>query len=554
MARMSDPCHNSANVAGGAFISEAPTWVFSPEQFDSQDNLMVQTAHHFARREVAPVVSELDSFKEGLMESLFRAACDLGLGGIEVPERFGGLGLRKSLGTRIVEAFSLNGSFATTLGVHCGIAQSPITLFGTDEQKERYLPRLASGEWMGAYALSEAGSGSDALSLSCRADRVQGGSFRLSGTKMWISNARWAKLFIVFARTDKGVTAFLVERDYPGVSVGPEEHKMGLKGSSTARLILDGVEVPERNLLYVEGEGHRVALNALNLGRFKLAAMALGPARDALHHAAKYAQERKQFGAPLASFGLIREKIARCAALFFAAESMLYRTAGIVDHAFSKVDADAEDRVEQNRLAAEECAVEASLGKVFATETLATCADEAVQIHGGYGFTEEFPVARIYRDARVTRIYEGTNEINRLFAVSRLAKRGLLAKALESEPTCDVHQEFLRCAKAAWGRFGDEATVQQQLVARLTDIAMHLYAVQAVRVRAKQMAGHPRGEFAAACASTYESIARSAVASAAADALARCGGEKRACIEIGAPEAEDVVAEAVFEASGYPIL
>lgn len=554
MARMSDPCHNSANVAGGAFILEAPTWVFSPEQFDSQDNLMVQTAHHFARREVAPVVSELDSFKEGLMESLFRAACDLGLGGIEVPERFGGLGLRKSLGTRIVEAFSLNGSFATTLGVHCGIAQSPITLFGTDEQKERYLPRLASGEWMGAYALSEAGSGSDALSLSCRADRVQGGSFRLSGTKMWISNARWAKLFIVFARTDKGVTAFLVERDYPGVSIGPEEHKMGLKGSSTARVILDGVEVPESNVLYVEGEGHRVALNALNLGRFKLAAMALGPARDALHHAAKYAQERKQFGAPLASFGLIREKIARCAALFFAAESMLYRTAGIVDHAFSKVDDTAEDRVEQNRLAAEECAVEASLGKVFATETLANCADEAVQIHGGYGFTEEFPVARIYRDARVTRIYEGTNEINRLFAVSRLAKRGLLAKALESEPTCDVHQEFLRCVKAAWGRFGDEATAQQQLVARLTDIAMHLYAVQAVRVRARQMAGHPRGEFAAACASTYERIARSAVASAAADALARGGGEKRACIEVGAPEAEDVVAEAVFEASGYPIL
>lgn len=554
MARMSDPCPHSPNVTGGAFILEAPTWVFSPEQFDSQDNLMVQTAYQFARREVAPVVAELDSFKEGLMESLFRKACELGLGGIEAPERFGGLGLKKSLGTRIVEAFSLNGSFATTLGVHCGIAQSPITLFGTDEQKERYLPRLVSGEWMGAYALSEAGSGSDALSLSCRAERMPDGSFKLSGTKMWISNARWARLFIVFARTDKGVTAFLVERDYPGASVGPEEHKMGLKGSSTARLILDGVPVPESNVLYVEGEGHRVALNALNLGRFKLAAMALGPARDALHHAAKYAQERKQFGAPIASFGLIREKIARCATLFFAAESMLYRTAGIVDHAFSKVDDTGIDRVEQNRLAAEECAVEASLGKVFATETLAACADEAVQIHGGYGFTEEFPVARIYRDARVTRIYEGTNEINRLFAVSRLAKRGLIERALDCQPTCDVHEQFLRCAKAAWSKFGEEATAQQQLIARLTDIAMHLYAVQAVRVRAQQMSGQPYGEFASACASTYEGIARAAAATAAADALARCGSDERTCIEVGSPEAQEVVAEAVFEATGYPIL
>lgn len=554
MARMSDPCRHPANVTGGAFILEAPTWVFSPEQFDSDGRMMVETAHQFTRREVMPVLEQLDGFQDGLMLSLFRKACELGLGGIEIPEKYGGLGLKKSLGTRIVEAYSLNGSFATTLGVHCGIAQSPITLFGADEQRERYLPRLASGEWMGAYALSEAGSGSDALSLSCRAERAQDGSFRLSGTKMWISNARWAGLFIVFARTDKGVTAFLVERDYPGVSVGPEEHKMGLKGSSTARLVLDDAEVPASNVLYVEGEGHRVALNALNLGRFKLAAMALGPARDALHHSAKYALERKQFGAPIAKFGLIREKVARCAALFFAAESMLYRTAGIVDHAFSKVDEGGESRIEQSRIAAEECAVEASLGKVFATEMLAAAADEAVQIHGGYGFTEEFPVARIYRDARVTRIYEGTNEINRIFAVSRLARRGLIEKAFDCEPTCDVHRQFIRCAKAAWAKFGDEATAQQQLVARLTDIAMHLYALQAVRTRAAQMAGQAHGEFAAACTAAYEGIARSAVAAAAADTLARCGSEDRACIEVGDPGAEEIVAETVFGASGYPIL
>jgi len=561
---MTDPCH-PANVTGGAFILEAPTWVFSPEQFDADANLMVQAAHQFTRREVAPVLEQLDAFKEGLMESLFRKACDLGLGGIEAPVRFGGLGLKKSLGTRIVEAYSLNGSFATTLGVHCGIAQSPITLFGTDEQCERYLPRLTSGAWMGAYALSEAGSGSDALSLSCRADRTADGSFRLSGTKMWVSNARWAGLFIVFARTDKGVTAFLVEREYQGVSVGPEEHKMGLKGSSTARLVLDDVEVPASNVLYFDGEGHRVALNALNLGRFKLAAMALGPARDALHHSAKYALERKQFGSPIARFGLVREKVARCTALFFAAESMLYRTAGIVDHAFSKVDDGAEERVEQSRIAAEECAVEASIGKVFATEMLAACADEAVQIHGGYGFTEEFPVARIYRDARVTRIYEGTNEINRIFVINRLVRRGHLAKALDCEPTCDVHCHFISAAKAAWEKYGGipplplgdgrgDGGPSQQLAARLADLAMHLYAVQAVRMRAQQMAEHPQSEFARACAATYEGIARAAAATAAADVFARCGSEERACIEVSYPETAEVVADAVLEAQGYPIL
>lgn len=552
MARMTDPCCHPANVTGGAFILEAPTWVFAPEQFDSDANMMVSTVHQFARREVVPILERLDAFEDGLMPSLFRKACELGLGGIEAPERYGGLGLKKSLGTRIVEAYSINGSFATTLGVHCGIAQSPIVLFGTEEQRQRYLPRLASGEWMGAYALSEAGSGSDALSLSCRAERAGDKLFRLTGTKMWISNARWAGLFIVFARTEQGITAFLVERDSPGVSVGPEEHKMGLKGSSTARVVLDGVEVHADNVLYIEGQGHRVALNALNLGRFKLAAMALGPARDALHHSAKYALERKQFGAPIAKFGLIRDKIATCAALLFAAESMLYRTAGIVDHAFSKVDD--EDRIEQSRLAAEECAVEASLGKVFATEALAVCADEAVQIHGGYGFTEEFPVARIYRDARVTRIYEGTNEINRLFVVTRLVRRGILEKALDCEPTCDVHRQFLRCAKAASEKFGDGLLEQQQVIARLTDIAMHLYALQAVRMRAEQMTGKAHAEFARACVATYEGLARAAVAAAAADVLARCGREERVCIEASNPAAAEGVAEAVFEAHGYPIL
>ncbi len=553
MSAMPDPTGATQGLRGGAFLFGETEGLFSPEQFDADSRLMVETAYSFCKKEVLPVLDRLDAQEDGLMESLVRKACELGFAACEAPERCGGLGLTKSLATRILEALSLNGSFSTTFGVHAGIAQSPIVLFGSDALREKYLPHLLSGEWMGAYALSEPNSGSDALSLQTKAERTADG-YRLTGTKMWISNAKWAQTFIVFARTNEGVTAFVVERSFPGVTVGPEEHKMGLKGSSTARLELEGALVPEENLLYVEGEGHRVAFNALNLGRFKLAAMALGPARAALHHAAQYAKQRKQFGRPISEFGLIREKLARCAAMFYAAESMLYRTGGIVDHAFHQVDDAAPDRAEKYRRAAEECAIEASIGKVFATETLALCADETLQIHGGYGFTEEFPVARIYRDARVTRIYEGTNEINRIFVATRLTKKGVFQQLLDCEATDEYHELFLRSIRAAWETMGENLISDQQICARLSDMAMNLYAVQSATLRATQATG-PQGDFGRACAALWREQAGVALAAAAAEVFGRCGkaGEPVSLSSSGGKDV-DAIATAVLESDGYPIL
>jgi len=401
---------------------------FIPEDFAGDDRLMIETAEQFMRKEVLPHVEALDRQEDGLMPSLIRKAGDLGLCGIDSPDAYGGLGLSKNLAARILEFLSLNGSFSVTYGITSGISQVGLSLFGSEEQKNQYLPRLTSGEWIGAYALSEPNSGSDALSATTRAERKDG-KFILNGTKMWISNARWADLFLVMAKVDgERFSAFLVEKDFPGVSVSREEHKMGLKGSSTARLVLENAEVPEENLLYTEGLGHHVAFNALNLGRFKLASMSIGPARAAIELAAAYAKDRKQFGQPIANFGLIREKFARMGALFFAAESAIYRLGALIDQAFAEHGG----TIDGNRKAAEAYAVQCAMVKVFATEAEAEIVDEALQVYGGYGFTEEFPIARIYRDARVSRIYEGTNEINRLFIADRLAKAGL-APAAETQ-------------------------------------------------------------------------------------------------------------------------
>lgn len=412
-------------LAGCSFFSETPESIFTVEDFSGDDALMISIAEQFSRKEVLPLIERLDHQEEDLMPSLIRKAAELGFCGIDGPEQFGGLGLSKNLAARILEFLSLNGSFSVTIGITSGISQVGISLFGNDLQKQKYLPKLASGEWIGAYALSEPNSGSDALSASTKAVK-RDGKWILNGTKMWISNAKWADLFLVMAKIDgERFSAFLVERGFPGVSVSREEHKMGLKGSSTARVLLEDAEVPEENLLYMEGLGHHVALNALNLGRFKLASMSLGPARDAIGLAANYTLERKQFGTAIASFGLIRKKFAMAGALYFAAEAMIYRTGANIDQAFEGYGGS----IEGNRKAAEEYAVECSACKVFATEAEAMIVDEMLQCYGGYGFTEEFPIARIYRDARVSRIYEGTNEINLLFIADRLMKRAREGKA-----------------------------------------------------------------------------------------------------------------------------
>lgn len=438
---------------------------------------MIAQAIEFVKKEVLPLQDRIDAQEDGLMPSLIAKAGELGFCGIDSPDAFGGLGLGKALAARILEMMSLNGSFSVTYGITSGISQLGLSLYGTDEQKAEFLPPLAMGEQIGAYALSEPDSGSDALSMSTKAE-LKNGEWVLDGTKMWISNAKWADQFLTMAKVDGRVTAFLVPRSAPGVSISREEHKMGLKGSSTARLVLEGARIPEANLLHEVGQGHKVAFNALNIGRFKLGAMSLGPARQAIWECAGYAQDRRQFGRPLSDFGLIRQKLADMAALYFAAEAALYRTGGLIDAGFEEMGGTVEGR----RLAAEEYAVECSAVKVLCTEVEALIVDEALQIFGGYGFTEEFPMARLYRDARVSRIYEGTNEINRVFLADRLVRR----LADQGQPQAAGDSFISTLLGQAIGRFDKD---NQVLTGALSDITLLSYAEQSARLRANQEGG-----------------------------------------------------------------
>ena len=465
----------AARETGCGFFSRTPESIFTPEDFRGDDALMIEAANDFSRKEVLPVAERLDHQEDDLMPTLIRKAGELGFCGIDSPETYGGLGLGKNLAARILEFLSLNASFSVTVGVTSGISQVGLSWFGTDEQKAKYLPRLTSGEWIGAYALSEPNSGSDALSASTRADK-RGGKYILNGTKMWISNAKWAEFFLVMAKVDgERFSAFLVERDFPGVEIAREEHKMGLKGSSTARLLLENCEVPAENLLYEEGKGHQVALNALNLGRFKLSSMSIGPLRSSIELAARYSLERKQFGESISNFGLIRKKLALMATLIWASESMIYRTGALIDGAFAEWGGP----VEGNKKAAEEYSVECSICKVFSTEAESLGIDEALQCYGGYGFTEEFPIARNYRDARVSRIYEGTNEINRVFIGSRLARKIKEGKASGESANDSFVAELT-------GRALQAAPADQVGQGALSDLLMFQYAEQSARLRARQ--------------------------------------------------------------------
>jgi len=480
------PSENPATTQGCAFFSHTPDSIFIPEDFAGDERLMIDVAEQFSRKEILPVLERLEKQEDGLMPDLIRKAGELGFCGVDAPEAYGGLGLGKNLAARILEFLSLNASFSVTIGVTSGVAQVALSWFGTNDQKGRYLPKLTSGEWMGAYCLSEPNSGTDALSVLTRADR-NGDKWVLNGTKMWISNAKWAQFFLVMAKVEgERFSAFLVERDFPGVSISREEHKMGLKSSSTARVVLENAEVPLENLLYLEGRGHVVALNSLNLGRFKLAPMSLGPAREAIGLAASYALDRKQFGQPIANFGLIQKKLALSAARFFAAESMTYRTGAAIDQVFAGLAG----TIDGNRKAAEEMAVECSACKVFATEAEAFIVDEAMQVFGGYGFTEEFPIARHYRDARVSRIYEGTNEINRVFISDRLRRRAREGRAsllpagdsFISELAGEVlaHAETVPAPTANW---------EQIRIGAASDLIILAYAEQSARLRSRKLGG-----------------------------------------------------------------
>lgn len=406
-------------------VNESATKIFTIEERDDEQRWIEESAHTFISREVLPKVDAIDRQESGVLPALLKQAGEQGLLMIDVPEQYGGAEL--GLLTSALVASQLNeASFSVAFGAHTTIGTLPLVYYGTEAQKQHYLPRLASGEWIAAYALTEPGVGSDAMGLNTRAALSEDGKhYILNGTKQWISNAGFANLFVVFARIgDERPSAFIVEADWAGVSTGPEENKMGIKGSSTRQVILEDVKVPVENLLGEINKGYKIAFNILNIGRLKLGAGSVGGSRSALKLAATYTTERKAFGKFLHNFGMIKKKLARMAAETYAAESEVFRTAGNIAQAQKSAGADTETIFKS----IEEYAIEASIAKVHASEVLALVVDEGVQIFGGYGFMHEYPIEKAYRDARIQRIFEGTNEINRLVAVSTLFRRIMAGK------------------------------------------------------------------------------------------------------------------------------
>ena len=537
---------------GGAWLLEATPQdaLFTPERMTEEHRLIQQTAQEFTD-EVNEHTEQLETKDWDLTRELLRRAGELGLLSVNVPEAYGGLALDKVSAAIIAGCLGQCGSFSATYGAHANLAILPIRMFGTDEQKQRYLPSLVTGEIVGAYCLSEAGSGSDALGARARATRQADGGFVLNGEKMWITNGGFADLYIVFAKVDgEHFTAFIVERGFDGVSTGKEEHKMGLHGSSTTPVILQDVRVPAENLLGEVGKGHKVAFNVLNYGRFKLGASTAGGARGAIGEAARYAAGRRQFGQPIAGFGAVKRKLGGMVARTYALESMVFRTAGLIDGTLE--GADPEDGGAVLR-ALEEYAVESSILKVAGSETLHEVLDENVQIHGGNGFVRDYPAERHYRDSRVNRIFEGTNEINRLLIPGMLVKRAAkgdlplipAAKKLQDElltPSAPAATGDgpLDAAAAATGMFrkvglavlglamqtwGDRLGEQQEVLSFAADVVIDTYAADSAvaRARASAAAGATGADLQADAAASYvdgaamriETTARSAFAAMA---------------------------------------
>ena len=477
-----------------------PGEVFTPERFTAEHRLIEQTAAEFVANEVIPALPELDKKNWDVARRLIGRAGALGLVGTDTPEEYGGVGLDKAAAVIVCDAIGDAASFSTTFGAQSGLAIIPILCFGTEAQKKKYLPRITSGELLGAYCLSESGSGSDALAARTKATRLPDGSWSLTGEKLWITAGGFADLFIVFAKVDGHLfSAFIVERAFPGVSTGKEEHKMGLHGSSTTAVILQDARVPADNLLGEVGKGHKIAFNVLNYGRFKLGAMCTGGARAALADAAKYATTRRQFGRPIAGFGAIRQKLADMAIRLYASESMLIRTAGLLDdrlHSGSDGSAMAG--------ALEEFAIEASLVKIACSEMIDLVVDENVQIHGGNGYVADYAAERRYRDARVNRIFEGTNEINRLLVPAMIIKRGHkgelpLAHAMEearrlpAAPVTSLRRAALMTLDLATKTWGEKLEQEQEALMALSDLLIAAFAADTAATRAAQAreAGHP---------------------------------------------------------------
>jgi alkylation response protein AidB-like acyl-CoA dehydrogenase len=511
---------------GGSFLLEsaAPADIFTPADLSDDQKLIGQTAEEFVLKEVLPLAKDLENKKPGLMAELVRKAAELGLMSGGTPEEYGGAGLDKIATTVLTEKISIYGGFAVTHGAHAGIGTLPIVYFGTEEQKKKYLPKLASGEMIGAYCLSEPQAGSDAQNSLTRAElNKEGTHYILNGQKMWITNGGFADLYVVFAKVDgEKFTAFIVERAFPGCKPGNEEHKMGIHGSSTTPIFLENCKVPKENVLHEIGRGHIVAFNVLNAGRFTLGASGVGGSKYVLMTAAKYCKERKAFGKQIGEFGLMREKLAEMAIQIFAVESMIYRTAGNIEAAMHAASGSG-DKAQNTMQVLEEYAIESSISKVYGSEMLDFVVDEGVQIFGGYGFHEDYPVCRAYRDSRVNRIFEGTNEINRMLIIQMLMKRAMggqlalipaamkLADEILAGPSFEEAPEgvlaeeartiasckkmFLQAAGGAVQKFREKLADEQELIGALANIVMEIYAMESSLLRA-QKAAASKGEAA----------------------------------------------------------
>jgi len=507
----------TASPKGGSFLIQDfnPEDIFTPEDINEEQRMFARTAEEYLRKEVIPREDEIYAKDYAVHRELMVKAGELGLLSIDIPEKYGGLGLHKVSSAVVGEQFALQASFAGTQSSHVNIGTLPIVFFGTEEQKQRYLPKLASGEWIGAYALTEPQSGSDAMAAKTKAVlSPDGRHYILNGQKMWITNGGFADLFTVFAKVDgEKFTAFLVERG-PGLVSGHEEKKLGIDGSSTTALMLEDCHVPVENLLGEIGRGHKIAFNVLNIGRLKLGARSVGTIKLSLLQSVQYAKERHQFGQPIANFGLIKQKLADMTIYAYVCESILYRTLGMIDDALE--DADKDDPTEVLRVL-EQFAIECSIIKVWVSEALGKVVDEEVQVFGGYGYSKDYPAERAYRDARIARIYEGTNEINRIVIGSQLLRRaaagelalfeeaanatslglGAVETLNQTRANIAFSEELLllQSAKAmtlasigaAHRAYGDAARNEQEVIALISDMVMDVYAIESSLLRTQRL-------------------------------------------------------------------